>query len=83
MNVSRRDAASVVGAAIAAGLLLREGTAEARCPRIVGALDAIRAAKEELEAAGHDFGGHKAAAIQACQGAIDELKRCLEHPQCR
>ena len=42
-------------------------------PRLVRAIEALRDAKAYLEAAPHDFGGHKREAIRACDEAIHQL----------
>ena len=51
--------------------------AESR-PAMHRAIDALQAAKDELEHAGHDFGGHKAAAVAECDKAIFQLKEALK-----
>jgi hypothetical protein len=43
-------------------------------PKIHAAIDALKAAKEELKAADHDFGGHKKEAMGAVEKAIKQLK---------
>jgi len=47
-------------------------------PEIHKALHKLRAAKQDLEKASHDYGGHKAAAITAIDQAITELQAALE-----
>lgn len=49
-----------------------------RHPEIHRALDALRAARAHLNAAAHDFGGHKMDAIRATDEAIHQLEIC-EH----
>ena len=49
-----------------------------RHPEINKALRKLRAAKEDLEKAAHDFGGHRVAAIQAIDQAIRELEAALQ-----
>ena len=44
-------------------------------PRIHHALEALRAAEEELNEAPHDFHGHKQDAIDAIHHAVRELDR--------
>jgi hypothetical protein len=48
-----------------------------RHPEIVEAIHALERAKEHLRHAEHDFGGHREAAIQACDNAIFQLKLAL------
>ena len=43
-------------------------------PRIGRAIEALRDARAYMEEARHDFGGHKAAAIRACDDAIRQLE---------
>jgi hypothetical protein len=43
-------------------------------PRIGRAIEALRDARAYLEGEHHDFGGHKAAAIHACDDAIRQLE---------
>lgn len=42
-------------------------------PRLVRAIEQLRDARAYLEAAPHDFGGHKREAIRACDEAIHQL----------
>jgi hypothetical protein len=48
-------------------------------PKIRKALDDLRDARDELEKADTDFGGHKKAAIEAVKVAIDQLKICIDN----
>jgi hypothetical protein len=50
-----------------------------RHPRIHKAIGAIGAAIDELKAAPHDFGGHREAAVDACQKAVEQLKLALQY----
>ncbi len=43
-------------------------------PRIVRAIEALRDARTYMQEAPHNFGGHKAAAIRACDDAIRQLE---------
>jgi hypothetical protein len=83
MSMTRRDAATAVGAALAVGLVFRSGTAEARCPNIEGGVSALKLAKAELNQAAHDFNGHRADALKAIDAALTQLGLCLQHPQCK
>jgi hypothetical protein len=47
-------------------------------PRISGAITALQGAIAELQAAPHDFGGHRAEAVEACNAAVVQLKRALQ-----
>ena len=50
-----------------------------RHPELHKALRNLKSAKQDLEKAAHDFGGHKAAAIQAINQAIGELEAALHY----
>lgn len=39
----------------------------------------MRRAKEHLEHAAHDFGGHRVEAIKAIDEAIEQLQTCLKY----
>jgi hypothetical protein len=47
-------------------------------PEIREALGSLRRAKEHLEHAAHDFGGHRVEAIEATNQAIRQLDLCLK-----
>jgi hypothetical protein len=51
---------------------------EERHPEIHQAIHALENAKAHLLEAKHDFGGHRDAAIHACDEAIAQLKAALE-----
>src|SRR5262245_32029435 len=52
------------------------GTAEADPqPTMVAALERLNGAKQKLEAAQHDKGGHRAKALQLTNDAIEEVKK--------
>jgi hypothetical protein len=48
-------------------------------PEIRGALASSRRAKEHMEHAAHDFGGHRVEAIEATNRAIQQLELCLKY----
>jgi len=50
-----------------------------RHPEIRRAIRALEAAKRDLQAASHDFGGHRADALTACDNAIAQLKLALQY----
>jgi hypothetical protein len=50
-----------------------------RHPKIREAIAALRASKEDLEPAAHDFGGHRVEAIRAIDEAIRQLEVCLKY----
>jgi hypothetical protein len=43
-------------------------------PRLARAIESLRDARAYMEEARHDFGGHRAAAIRACDDAIRQLE---------
>jgi hypothetical protein len=52
--------------------------ADVKHPHIHAALTALRDTRKELKDAAHDFGGHRADALEAVDHAIKELKAALE-----
>ncbi|MGO8968966.1 MAG: hypothetical protein ACLQDQ_05280 [Myxococcaceae bacterium] len=58
-----------------------ETTAEERAahPRIAQAVDDLDAAIQYMQAAPHDFGGHKAGAINASKQALQQLHLALKY----
>ncbi len=55
------------------------GSEKAHHPRIAHAIQALEGAIQYLEAAPHDFGGHKAAAIQDSRRALEQLRLALQY----
>ena len=49
-----------------------------RHPAIHAAIDALEQAKADMNAAAHDFCGHKVEAIEATDRALDQLRKALE-----
>lgn len=47
-------------------------------PEIRDALRALRSAKDHMEHAAHDFGGHRVEAIRATDEAIKQLEICMK-----
>jgi hypothetical protein len=47
-------------------------------PEIREALGSLRRAKDHMEHAAHDFGGHRVDAIRATDAAIRQLELCLK-----
>ena len=48
-------------------------------PRIRAAIKQLEEAKKELQAAPHDFGGHRADAVQAVDKALEQLRLALQY----
>jgi hypothetical protein len=71
---------------IVLGLLLSAGVwtlgaqnERAMHPRIARAIEALRDARAYMQEAPHDFGGHKAEAIRACDNALRQLNLALAY----
>lgn len=70
----------VLGILLALGTLTLSAQNErAMHPRIARAIEALRDARAYMQEAPHDFGGHKAAAIRACDDAIRQLNFALAY----
>jgi len=50
-----------------------------RHPAIRAAIAALERAKADMQAAAHDFGGHRVDAIAACDTAIAQLRLALQY----
>ncbi len=50
-----------------------------RHPEIHDAIESLKRAKEHMEHAAHDFGGHRVEAIRATDEAIRQLQICMEY----
>jgi hypothetical protein len=48
-------------------------------PEIREAIGALRRAKDHLEGAAHDFGGHRVQAIKAIDESLRQLNECLRY----
>ncbi|HXN75893.1 MAG TPA: hypothetical protein VN876_04610 [Gemmatimonadaceae bacterium] len=48
-------------------------------PEIRKAIAALERAKTDMQRASHDFGGHRADALAACDKAIEQLKLALQY----
>ena len=57
----------------------RAGEERREHPRISRAITALQGAIAEMQAAPHDFGGHRAEAVEACQAALTQLKTALQY----
>jgi hypothetical protein len=53
--------------------------AAGRHPQIERALEALANAKDHLQHAAHDFGGHRVEAIRAIDEADRQLRICLQY----
>jgi hypothetical protein len=50
-----------------------------RFPRLAAAVRALRDARAFMASAPHDFGGHKADAMRACDDAIHQLRLAMAY----
>jgi hypothetical protein len=48
-------------------------------PEIHSAINSLRNAREHLEHAAHDYGGHRSDAIGAIDRALEQLNICLKY----
>jgi hypothetical protein len=69
----------VMGVVLSAGVGLYAQNERAMHPRIAAAIAALKDARAYMEAAPHDFGGHKAAAIRASDDAIRQLNLAMAY----
>lgn len=70
----------VLGLLLSAGIwTLSAQNERAMHPRIARAIEALRDARDYMEHAPHDFGGHKADAIRATDDAIRQLNFALAY----
>jgi hypothetical protein len=77
-SISRRDA--IIGAvAAAAATTAIAGTAEARQPNMEAALASLRSARDSLERAQANKGGHRRRAIDLINQAISEVRQGIQH----
>ena len=69
----------VMGVVLTAAAGLHAQNERAMHPRIAAAITSLKDAVAYMEAAPHDFGGHKADAIRASNAAIRELNQALNY----
>jgi hypothetical protein len=70
----------VLGAVLCGGAwTLSAQNERALHPRIAKAIEALRDAKAYMQAAPHDFGGHRVEAIRASEEAIHQLNFALAY----
>ena len=70
----------ILGALLMFGTVTLFGQPErAMHPRIARAIEALREARAYMQEAPHDFGGHRTAAIHACDEAARQLNLALAY----
>ena len=73
------NASPAVAAAPAPAPAAKPAPAPGPHPEIEDAIRSLHHAKEHLEHASHDFGGHRVDAIHAVDEAIHQLEICLKY----
>jgi multidrug resistance efflux pump len=73
------DQLAVASQQAAAPIKKAGGARRERHPEIRKAIAALERAKTDLQRANHDFGGHRAEALEACNNAIAQLKLALQY----
>jgi len=83
--MNRREASRIIGAlpllVAAQGLGATKLAAEShqQFPRLQAAINSINDAVDFLTKAPNDFGGHKAAALDACKAAVRQLQLAMNY----
>jgi hypothetical protein len=79
MTMTRRS--TLAGAVATAGLAVAGAAAQAEehHPEIRRAIGALERAREYMEHAAHDFGGHRVSALHECDEAIRQLREALRY----
>ncbi len=73
-------AGMALGVMLSVGVFTLSAQSErAMHPRIAAAINALKDARAYMEAAPHDFGGHKTDAIRASNEAIRQLEFALRY----
>lgn len=78
-NFTRFFAVLAVTLALAFPAAAPASSSAERHPEIREAIASLRRAKDHLEHAAHDFGGHRVEAIHATDEAIHQLEACLDY----
>ena len=73
------DQSAIAPQQVAAPIKKGAGARRERHPEIRKAITALERAKADLQRANHDFGGHRAEALEACNKAIEQLKLALQY----
>jgi hypothetical protein len=63
----------------APGGKMERGEKNERHPEIRHAIKSLEKARDYMQHAAHDFGGHREAALRACDDAIAQLKQALQY----
>jgi hypothetical protein len=76
-----KTGALVSALTIAIGSAFFAGEATARQPHMRAALDDLIAARDQLQDASRNKGGHRAEALRLTNAAIDEVRAGMEHAE--
>ncbi|HJT07233.1 MAG TPA: twin-arginine translocation signal domain-containing protein [Stellaceae bacterium] len=79
MHMTRRSTLTAAGAA---GLALVAGIGSAHAephPALRSAINALERARNDLQHAAHDFGGHRVEAIQSIDRALEQLRIAMRY----
>ena len=78
---TRREAIVLGGLALGASALAAATEAEGKelHPHIHHAIEALREARQYLKGEAHDFGGHRAKAIELIDKTIEQLELCRRY----
>lgn len=79
MSIPRRKVVSVIGLSAASFAALLASPVQGDQPRMHSALDALKVAERELDAASHDKGGHRERALRLVRQAIVEVERGIQY----
>ena len=83
MDLTRRSTLTAAVAAagialVATGATADEPEGKEKHPQIRRAIRALEQAKDYMQHAAHDFGGHREAAIHECDEAMRQLREALK-----
>ena len=78
-KLTRREVLAAAPVLGIAAIVARPAAAKADQPHMEAALDHLRAARKELDAAANDKGGHRGNAIRFVNDAIRETERGVEY----
>ena len=76
---TRRDVLILGGLALGVGGLAPVAKAGAKHAPIRAAIAELKSARDYLNVASHDFGGHRAKAVRSVTDALEQLKVCLKY----
>ncbi|HWO03044.1 MAG TPA: hypothetical protein VNS63_27635 [Blastocatellia bacterium] len=78
-SVSRRSIVGILFSGALVGLILPSRTKAADQPHMQAAIEALRTAQRELQAASTDKGGHRAKALGLVNNAISEVEKGIAY----